>query len=415
MSASLFRKEAVEHKTLCFAVRTTMVSPLSHTALSLFVFLVATAVIVFVFFGKYSPKDTVRGYVTTTTGGVEVYAESDGTILALRVAEGDVVVKNQEILTLGTSRAVGHSAETSRDVLEALRSEQKALRLQAEREGNAFEVQEQGIKDEIESLRARLALFSGQRKALLGGLELAQRALNRLTTLEASEFVSSKDQDEARSAIVEYNLRLKNMDLVADSTRFDIRRNEQKLVEMPALREAREAELRVKHNELSTRITENTGRSTQRVLAPMDGIVSGLLVREGQTISSSSPLLNIIPDNGDYYVEVLVPTRTIAFVRPGAPVKIRYDAYPHQKFGTYEGIVEKVSRTTVLPNDKRFRINTTEPVYLARVQVSDQSVDAYGERLPLQSGMTLTADVLRYQRRLVEWIFDPLISATKRL
>lgn len=415
MNASLFRKEAVDHKTYRFASKAALVPPLSFTAISLFVSLVATAVVAFVFFGKYSPKDTVRGYVTTTTGGVEVYAQSAGTILALHVTEGDAVAKSQELLTLGTSRAVGHSATISEDVIEALQAEQEDLQFQAQREREASVVQERGIKNEIESLRTRLALLSNQHEELLVGLEISQRALERLTTPEVSEFVSSEDRDEARSAIVEYNLRLKGLDLIADSTRSDIRRNEQRLVEIPVLREARQAEMRVKHHELSMRITENMGRSSQHVLAPTDGVVSGLLVRAGQTISSSSPILNIIPEVGDYYVEVLVPTRTIAFVRPGAPVKIRYDAYPHQKFGTHQGVVESVSRTTVLPNDKRFRIRIAEPVYIARVRIAHQRVEVEGEAQPLQSGMTLTADVLRDQRRVVEWLFDPLISATKRL
>ena len=102
-----------------------------------------------------------------------------------------------------------------------------------------------------------------------------------------------------------------------------------------------------------------------------------------------------------------MPTRSIAFVRSGAPVKIRYDAFPYQKFGTFNGVVDHVSRTTVLPSDKRFRITVTEPMYLARVRISDQQ--------SLQSGMTVTADILRDERRLIQWIFDPLISATKKL
>lgn len=415
MTTTLFRQEAVNHRTYRFASRVAVVTPLGFTALSLFALGVAVGVVVFVVFGEYSPKDTVRGYVTSTLGGVEVYGQSGGTILALQVAEGDEVARNQELLTLGTSRAIGYSAETSEKVIATLRLERQELQRQAVREEEAFAVQARGIRGEIKSLRARLTLLSEQRKKLLGGLAISRRALARLTTPKVSDFVSAQDKDKARSAIVEYNLRLQELDLVADATRSDVRRSEQRLVEMPALRTAREAELRVQQHELSRRIAEHTGRNLQRVVAPTDGVVSGLLVRAGQTVSASSPLMTIIPERGDFYLEVLVPTRTVAFVRPGAPVRVRYDAYPHQRFGTHEGIVESVSRTTVLPGDKRFRTAITEPVYLARVRIVEDSVNVYGEELALKSGMTLTADVLRDQRRIVEWIFDPLISATRRL
>ena len=210
-------------------------------------------------------------------------------------------------------------------------------------------------------------------------------------------------------------MRFQDLDLTADSIRSDIRRSQLRLVEIPLLRDTRDAEMRVKYHQLSIEIAESMGRDMQRVVAQSAGVVSGLLVREGQTISAHSPLLNIVPEFGEFFVEILVPTRTIAFVRSGAPVKIRYDAYPHQKFGTYDGVIDSVSRTTVFPADKRFRITPTEPVYMARVRVPDQDVSAYGESQPLQSGMTLTADVMRDERRLIEWIFDPLISATQKL
>lgn len=415
MTDSLFRKAAVEYRTNHFVSNTRMVSPLSFSTFSLFVSIVSASVIAFLFFGKYSPKDTVRGYVTTTMGGVEVYAQSDGTILELLVSEGDLVSVDQKLLSLSTSRAVGQSAATRREVISVLRSEQADLLIQAQRESDTFDVQEQGVKEDISSLQARLKLLDEQRKDLVNGLRLSERALERLTTLQASELVSQRDQDQANVAVVESKLRLRDLGLSTDSLLSDIRRSQLKLVELPVLRDTRAAEMRVRYHQLSIKISESMGRDMQRVLAPSTGVVSGLLVREGQTISASSPLLNIVPEYADFYIEILVPTRTIAFVRTGAPVKIRYDAYPHHKFGTYQGVVDSVSRTTVLPADKRFRITITEPVYMARVRILEKNVSAYGKSRPLQSGMTLTADVLRDERRLIEWIFDPLISAAQKL
>ena len=138
-------------------------------------------------------------------------------------------------------------------------------------------------------------------------------------------------------------------------------------------------------------------------------------MREGQTISMNTPLLNIVPEHADFILELLIPSRTIGFVRPGARVEIRYDAYPYQKYGTFEGVIASISHTTVLPNDKRFRVRISEPVYLAIARIERRVVLVDGEPQTLQSGMTLTADILRDERRILEWIFDPLIGAAKRL
>ena len=43
------------------------------------------------------------------------------------------------------------------------------------------------------------------------------------------------------------------------------------------------------------------------------------------------------------------------------------------------------------------------------------AVTAYGTELPLQAGMVLDADIALDQRRIFEWVFDPLYSITGRL
>ena len=44
-----------------------------------------------------------------------------------------------------------------------------------------------------------------------------------------------------------------------------------------------------------------------------------------------------------------------------------------------------------------------------------QAVQAYGQPQPLAAGMQLEADVLLDRRRLIEWIFEPLLSVTGRV
>jgi membrane fusion protein len=102
-------------------------------------------------------------------------------------------------------------------------------------------------------------------------------------------------------------------------------------------------------------------------------------------------------------------------------VLLRYAAFPYQKFGQHEGEVASVSRTAIspaeLPQPLVGLVNPTgagAPVYRITVALAHQSVQAYGEPLPLQPGMQLEADVLMERRRLVEWILDPLFSVTGR-
>jgi membrane fusion protein len=49
------------------------------------------------------------------------------------------------------------------------------------------------------------------------------------------------------------------------------------------------------------------------------------------------------------------------------------------------------------------------------VALDQQAVKAYGQAQPLAAGMRLDADVLLDKRRLIEWLFEPLLSVTGRV
>lgn len=95
---------------------------------------------------------------------------------------------------------------------------------------------------------------------------------------------------------------------------------------------------------------------------------------------------------------------------------IRYDAFPYQKFGLYEGVVEGVAKTPLLPGELlNTPVHLQEPVYRVTARLSEQGVRAYGQAIPLKSGMTLTADVELAERRLWQWLLEPIFSLKGRL
>ncbi|HVG47786.1 MAG TPA: HlyD family secretion protein, partial [Rubellimicrobium sp.] len=109
--------------------------------------------------------------------------------------------------------------------------------------------------------------------------------------------------------------------------------------------------------------------------------------------------------------ELFVPTRAIGFVEVGQDVRILYDAFPYQHFGTYRGRVAKISQTILTSSDVAAPVTPREPAYRATVALERQDVDAYGKRMPLQPDMLLRADVILERRTLVQWILNPLLSA----
>lgn len=92
-----------------------------------------------------------------------------------------------------------------------------------------------------------------------------------------------------------------------------------------------------------------------------------------------------------------------------------YQAFPHQKFGVGEGVVTAVSRTVLAPSEVAIPgLQVQEPVFRIRVKLARDNVAAYGETLPLQPGMLLSADVVIDRRSLLEWLLDPLYAVGRR-
>jgi hypothetical protein len=155
------------------------------------------------------------------------------------------------------------------------------------------------------------------------------------------------------------------------------------------------------------------------VSAPEDGVVTAIQTESGGGVNTSVPLLSIIPSGSKLKAQLFAPSRVVGFLRPGQRVLLRYEAFPYQKFGQYEGTVTSVSRSATSPSLLSQQVSgltslfgSNAPVYEINVALARQSVMAYGKPVPLQPGMQLEADVLIEKRRLIEWVLDPIFTLT---
>jgi membrane fusion protein len=158
------------------------------------------------------------------------------------------------------------------------------------------------------------------------------------------------------------------------------------------------------------RITEISGRRAYIIRAPAAGHVSTLQATVGQFADPRRPQMEIIPNDSILQAELFVPARAIGFVRPGQKVRILYEAFPYQQFGTYGGRVYEVSQTILTKSDTSVPIELKEPAYRVKVALDRLDVDAYGKKMPLAPDTLLRADILLEKRSLMRWFLDPLLS-----
>jgi len=167
------------------------------------------------------------------------------------------------------------------------------------------------------------------------------------------------------------------------------------------------------------------------IRAPADGTVSALVADVGQSVGPGVALANLVPANDHggasprLQAELYAPSSAVGFIQAGQTVRLRYQAFPYQRFGHHEGRVLQVSRTPLqttelasLPLPGALAGSALgqpgEPLYRITVALDAQGVAVDGHTQPLLAGMQLDADVLLERHRLIEWLVEPVLRVARR-
>jgi membrane fusion protein len=168
---------------------------------------------------------------------------------------------------------------------------------------------------------------------------------------------------------------------------------------------------------LAQEAAEQDGERRLVVRAPQAGTVSAVLAEPGQNVTPASALASLVPEGASLQAHLFAPSSAVGFVRPDQPVRLRFEAFPYQKFGHQPGRVVQVSRTPLAASELAALslpavATGGEPMFRITVAL-DETPEP--EALPLSAGMRLQADVLLERRRLAEWLFEPLLGLGSRL
>jgi membrane fusion protein len=415
MKVLLFRQQALSASASETSVPAMSPAPISWRVLTGFLASVAAAGVVFVTTAGYARKETALGTLTPADGAVRVVPARAGVVASLSVREGDRVEAGKTLLTLDSRQVLEDGGTLESSLIDALSRQAQLLREQigAEEARSAAEADRlrallAGAETELASLRAE-RLLQAERIALAG------ERLDTLRRLRSNGHVTKADQraqEEVwlaqRQALVALERRIST----AEADRAQALTQRDQIAPQMA---ARLAQLRSGLADLEQRRAEVTARGSQVVRAPVAGRVAALQTGVGRAVDASRPVMTLVPEGSGLRAELYVASRAIGFVSAGQRVRLMYDAFPFQRFGVYGGVVEAVSETVFTPQDAAGPFPIREPSYRVIVRLDRQDVDAFGQAVPLQPDMTVSADIVLEERSILEWLAEPLLSARGRM
>ena len=142
--------------------------------------------------------------------------------------------------------------------------------------------------------------------------------------------------------------------------------------------------------ELNARLTESkVSNRYQAISSPVDGVVFDLKpTGPGFVGQGSEPVMKIVPFNA-LKAKVEVESSKIGFVRVGQKVDLSIDSFPSSDFGVVHGVLARIGSDALAPDERKPTYRYPVEVKLTTQQLQLKS----GKSLPLQVGMSLTANI----------------------
>tara|TARA_B100000700_G_scaffold37687_1_gene37322 strand:- start:4006 stop:5250 length:1245 start_codon:yes stop_codon:yes gene_type:complete len=412
---SLFRKEAIAQQSERLTGVITLAQPLSIKLTVVTLSSVAAAVIVFLFTAEYSRKETVRGFLMPSKGVIQSFANQGGTIEKLHVKEGDSVIKGQALASIVVQQNDSQGLDLSSQLVEQLTEKIKLLN---------HEVMQTKVlqKQEILNLEAQQTLLNEEKLALQSQLTLADEKLDLVQSQQAnfnqlnkSGFLSNIEREQQQQALLDVKQEKKNLARILMQQNNQLSQLRFNLANVPQQYALRISNLKREISDTQNQLSQLKSNYSYTITASNNGVVTGIQVVEGEVLSQAKLLLHIIPEGSELVAELLLPTRSAGFIEIGNETRLRFDAFPYQRFGFINSTISRIDKALITPNEVRLPVTLQEPVYRLRATLNQQQMSAHGKAFELKSGMLFEADIMLEQRTLIEWLLEPLYSLKGRV
>jgi membrane fusion protein len=419
MSSSLFRPEALEHQRQAWLGDMQLLRPLSLRLLTATVLLVLSAVAAFLWWGEYTRKARVAGVLVPEQGVIRLLPPQEAVVLERHAVEGARVARGEVLFVLSLERSSA-AGDTQATVQRSLRERERSLADSAAQQALLSQAQTAAADQRLADMRRERTQRVSEALLHKQRLALARDALARLESLRGENFISAAQVQAKQEELLGLQAQLQALERDAAAHERAIMALEAERRELPLRAQAQQGEIERERAEVAQQAAESEARRRLVVHAPVDGVVSAVLAQPGQTVTPAAALASLVPAGSQLQAHLYAPSSAVGFVQPDQTVLLRYQAYAYQKFGHQRGRVLQVSRTPLSPADQAALAGAQpqsvgEPLYRITVALDKQQVSAYGQDISLVPGMQLDADVLLDRRRLVEWIFEPLLGLGGRV
>jgi HlyD family secretion protein len=433
MSAS-FDKLSNDFKPDAASIEEAPVPVSAHAALYTFLTLLVIAVLWSVI-GQVDRIVVAQGKVATRDPMVVMQPFTTSRIVSIDAKAGDHVVKGQVLARFDPVFAQADVAALEQKVA-SLTAESE--RIEAQLSGKTFTLHEGDSPERITQAQiyaqemANYQSETGQRDSQIGQISaqirsnqdtlpgirsqvgLANQVMSMQDRLRQQQAAATLDVLRAQNGVIDSSNKLR-------STQGEIQRLSNQHSEIEHQRSAFIEKWRADHNQRLVEAHQQLAESTEtlnkahrmreftEITAPVAGIIQEMADRSlGSVLKEAETLMTLVPDNAVLYVEAMVPTRDVSYLKLGDTVRIKLESYPFQRYGTATGVLTEISPDSI--SQKEGDSEHSHLAYRVQVRITDAPGQLTSRGIHLKPGLVASAEIKTGRRSIASYVLNPVLK-----
>ncbi|MBW4552878.1 MAG: HlyD family secretion protein [Aphanocapsa sp. GSE-SYN-MK-11-07L] len=380
---------------------------------------------------KVDETGNARGRLEPKNRTLKLDAPVAGTVTAVRVKEGKTVKAGQVLLEL--------ESELARSELQQAQAKLEAqldriAQFESIRHQLGISIQAQRLQSQAQQSSQRTQLNQTQRQlnASKKAYALAKHRLvsekvevQRYQKLSQNGVVAAVKLAEVKRLQDESQQAFNQVQADVEQTTFEIKKQQSNYQEVSQTGELSVLEIDRRLKEIQSQIADTRADSVQTqkqiqalqfqiqqhiLKAPTNGTVFQLSIQNpGAVLQPGQAIAQVAPEKTELIFRAQMPSQESGFLRVGAPVKLKFDAYPFQDYGIVPGRLRWISPDSKMVETDHGKVETFElEIVLDQTYIQNQN-----KRVVLTPGQTATAEVIVRQRRVIDFILDPFKKLQK--
>ncbi len=405
--ADLFRPAAVDAQRAQLLGSILLSAPPPLRVLGAAAVMAVSVLLLFFWRGAFSQQATLNGQLVPDMGLVSVHAPHAGVIVERAVMLGDRVRRGDVLMVLSGERH-SHALGATHDFLDELIGSRRASLHEQLARLTALE------DAEVRGLQQRLGMLSAEVKHLEDAIALQRERLADAVAVESDarglreqEFVTAEQLRGYRDRTLEQQATMQALERELLSLTTQRAQTELELTATPLRFLAQRADVESVLATLEQERAENDWQRRFVIVAPVDGEVALVVGETGQIVDPQLPLVTLRPSGAALQAHLLAPEHVIGHLTTDDSLRLRYAAFPYQRFGHQAGRVVSVSDGPY-PDQGEAGF----PVYRVVVELDAQTFTLRGREIELKPGMRVEVRIGTERRRLIEWAFARLWTTT---